>query len=258
MQEVLIVAACAAIASFFSGLLGIGGALVLTPLLLYLPPLVGAPALSVKLVTALTIVQAISGSLFGVVRHYQYGNVSLRAVRVMAPAMAAASLVGALVSSGTSDRVLLFVFAALAVVGAIALLIPAETQTAAVPDLHVNVPIALAIALVLGFLGGMVGVAGVAFIIPALIHLLRVPPRVAIGTSLGIGLSAALATLIGKAATAQLDPLLGAVVFVAAVVVSPAGAAVSVRTRPRTLNVALAVVVLLAALRIAWTAYSGV
>ncbi len=49
------------LSSFLSGLLGIGGGLVLTPLLLYLPGIVGTTAIPVKLVTGLTVVQAISG-----------------------------------------------------------------------------------------------------------------------------------------------------------------------------------------------------
>lgn len=258
MQETLIVAATAAVASFLSGLLGIGGGLVLTPLLLYVPALVGAAPLSVKLVTGLTIVQATSASLFGVLRHRAYGNVSTRTIRVMGPTMAVAALAGAVLSSGTSDRVLLLIFAVLAAVGAVALLVPSEAQVAPVDELHVNVPVALAIAIVLGFFGGMVGVGGIAFIIPALIHLLRLPPRVAIGTSLGVGFFGAVAGLVGKAATAQVDPLLGAIVFGAALLVSPVGVALSVRAAPRALTTALAVLVVLAAVRIAWSALTGV
>ena len=257
MDDTLIVAGTAALASFLSGLLGIGGGIVLTPLLLYLPPALGASALSVKIVTGLTIVQAISGSLFGVLRHREYGNVSTATLRVMGPAIAVASLAGALISSGASDRVLLVVFAGLASVGAVALLLPAETQLAPVDELHVNVPLARGTALVVGFFGGLVGIGGVALIIPALIHLLRLPPRVAIGTSLGVGFFGAAAAFVGKAATAQIDPLLGAIVFVAALLVSPVGAALSLRTHPRALTAVLSLVVLLAAVRITWTAVSG-
>lgn len=254
MDLALVVLASAALSSFLSGLLGIGGGLVLTPLLLYAPQAVGAPALSVKLVTGLTIVQAISGSLFGLRRHHGYGHVSVQALRVMGPSMAAASLAGAIVSRDVSDRVLLAVFAALALLAAIGLLVPERGPSAAANELHVDAPLAVAIAVTLGFSGGMVGIGGVAFIIPALIHLLRLPPRVAIGTSLGVGLFGAVAALVGKAATAQLEPGLGALVFVAALVISPLGAAASVRTPVRTLTTVLAVIVVAAAVRIAWSA----
>lgn len=257
MEQALVVAIGAAIASFLSGLLGIGGALVLTPLLLYVPALVGVAPLSVKLVTGLTIVQALSGSLFGALRHRGYGNVSMRTLRAMGPAMAIAGLAGALLSQATPDRVLLLVFATLAVLGAIGLLVPREPQAGPVDELHVNLPVALAIAMGLGFFGGMVGVAGVWLVVPALIHLLRLPPRVAIGTSLGVAVFGSLAAFVGKAVTAQIDPLLGAVVFGTALAVTPLGVTLSMRARPRTLTTALAVVVLLAALRIAWSGVSG-
>src|SRR5438270_232642 len=88
-------------------------------------------------------------------------------------------------------------------------------------------------------------VGGVAFIIAALVYILRVPPRIAIGSSLGIGLFAAVAALIGKAATAQIDPPLATIVFISALLASPIGAAVSVRTQPRALLTILSVIVML-------------
>jgi hypothetical protein len=175
----------------------------------------------------------------------------------MGPASAAASLVGAIVSRNTDDRVLLGIFAALSFVTAVLLLLPADPQDTGVDELDVNVPLAVGIAVVLGFAGGMVGIGGIATIIAALIYLLRVPTRIAIGTSLGIGMFAAVAALIGKAATAQIDPPLATVVFVVALVASPIGAWLSMRTQPRVLTSILAFVVILAAARIAWSAVFG-
>ncbi|MEK7860832.1 MAG: sulfite exporter TauE/SafE family protein, partial [Chloroflexota bacterium] len=105
--------------------------------------------------------------------------------------------------------------------------------------------------------GGMVGIGAVALDIAALVHVLRVPPRIAIGTSLGIGVFSAVAALIGKAATAQIDPALAAIVFGAALVAAPVGAAVSRRTRPRALLLLLSALVGLAGLRMAWQAVTG-
>src|SRR5712691_243685 len=257
MPDEVITAAAGLVASFLSGLLGIGGGLVLTPLLLYLPPLVGGVAIPVKIVTGLTIVQAISGSLLGAIRHRSYGNVSGPLVRLMGPPSAIASLVGALVSRGTSDRVLLLIFAVMAFAGAVMLMLPVKPRDADANTIAVRRPLAVAIALVIGFFGGMVGIGGIAFIIAALVYILRVPARPAIGTSLGIGLFAAIAALVGKAATAQIDAPLAAVVFVSALVASPVGAAVSVRTQPRVLLGILSVIVMLAAIRITITALAG-
>lgn len=255
MTEALVVLA-ALVASFLSGLLGIGGGIVLAPLLLYGPGLVGEPDLAVKTVTGLTVVQALAGSLLGSWRHRSYGHVSRELVVAMGPASALGALAGALVSGGSSDRVLLAVFAAISFAGALLLLLP-PPQPPPTGDGH-NVPLAVAIASGLGVLGGMVGVAGIAFIIAALVYVLRVPARVAIGTSLGVGLFGAVAALVGKAATAQLDLGLGLLVLVAAVAGSPAGAWLSMRSRPRILLVTLAVIVAASGARIGWSAAFGV
>jgi hypothetical protein len=257
MPDEVITAVAGLVASFLSGLLGIGGGLVLTPLLLYLPPLVGGAAIPVKIVTGLTIVQAISGSILGALRHRSYGNVSMQLVWLMGPPSAVSSLTGAFVSQSTSDRALLLIFAIMAFVGAVMLLLPVTAREGDAGTIAVRRPIAIAIALVLGFFGGMVGIGGIAFIIGALVYILRVPARLAIGTSLGIGLFAAVAALVGKAATAQIDPPLAAIVFVSALVASPVGAAVSVRTQPRVLLGILSVIVMLAAIRVAITALTG-
>lgn len=257
MSDVYITAAAGLVASFLSGLLGIGGGVVLTPALLYGPGLLGAPILPVKIITGLSVVQAISASVIGALRHHRYGNVSLRIVRLMAPTSALASFAGALASGAMPDRLLIGVFAAFALLGAVTLTLPERGPAQPVDDLHVNVPLAVGIAAGLGFFGGMVGIGAVSFIIAALVYLLRIPVRTAIGTSLGIGLFAAVAALVGKAATAQLDLPLAAVVLVGAVLASPAGAWVSVRTHPGLLVRLLALVIALAGVRMAWQALTG-
>src|SRR2546428_1124440 len=187
MPDEVITAAAGLVASFLSGLPGIGGGLVLTPLLLYLPPLVGGVAIPVKIVTGLTIVQAISGSLLGTMRHRAYGNVSVPLVWLMGPPSAISSLIGALISQGVSDRVLLLIFAVMAFAGAVMLLLPVTPREGDAVTIAVRRPLAVAIAVVLGFFGGMVGIGGIAFILAALVYILRVPPPPATRASLRVG-----------------------------------------------------------------------
>lgn len=258
MPVEIVVALAGLLSSFLSGLLGIGGGIVLTPVLLYAPQLLGATALPVKIITGLTVVQAISGSALGVVRHRAYGNVSTRLVLLMGPPAAVASLIGAFVSRDTPDQILLGIFAVFSFAGAVFLVLPVKATAAVATDVSVNRPLAVALAIVIGGFGGMVGIGAIAFIVAALVYFLRVPPRIAIGSSLGIGIFGAVAAFIGKAATAQIDPELAAIVVVSALAGSPIGAWVSVRTRTDLLLRLLAIVVALAAIRIAWSAIAGV
>src|SRR2546425_9554633 len=136
MSDEAIPAIAGLVASFLSGLLGIGGGLVLTPLLLYLPPLVGGAAIPVKIVTGLTIVQAISGSVLGALRHRAYGNVSPRLVWLMGPPSAVASLVGAFISGDVPDNVIVLVCAILAFAGGIMLLLPVTPRDESAEDIR--------------------------------------------------------------------------------------------------------------------------
>ena len=151
MSIEVLTALSGAIASFLSGLLGIGGGIVLTPLLLYAPALTGTTALPVKIITGLTIVQAISGSVIGSFRHYRYGNVSMHLVRTMGPAGAIASLVGALASSAASDRLLVGIFAAFSLIGSVVLVLPERGPARSVDDLRVPRPLAIGLAAFIGF-----------------------------------------------------------------------------------------------------------
>lgn len=257
MEAHAIVAGLAGLAaSFLSGLLGIGGGLVMAPLLLYVPGALGLDPLPVRLVAGLTIVQAFSASVFGVIGHTRRGYVSRRLVLLMGPPSAAGAFFGALVSSVTPDRTLLMLFALLALASAGVLLLPLPAPSGHDQPVGRRALGAVVISLVTGFAGGMVGLGGVLFTI-AVVYLLSYPPRVAIGSSMGVALFAGTAGLLGKAATAQLDLGLAAVVFLAALLGSPLGAALSVRTRPRRLLYTLAAVVAFVALRIIWTAVTG-
>ena len=257
MSSEIVTAISGAISSFLSGLLGIGGGIVMTPLLLYLPPLVGTAALPVKIVTGLTVVQALSGSILGTLRHRRYGNVAMPLVWTMGIPGGAASLFGALLSRDAPDRLLLFVFASFATLAAVALMLPSRPQQGPADELRVNVPVAMAIALVIGFFGGMVGIGAIAFIVAALVYVLRIPVHVAIGSSLAIGFFSAVPAFIGKAVTGQIDPSLGAIVAVSALVASPLGAAVSRRSAPRLLMSLLTAIVALSAVRIFYQAFTG-
>ena len=53
----------------FSGLLGIGGGIIMVPLLLYVPTLIGLEAISMKTAAAITIVQSMAGSFSGLIVH---------------------------------------------------------------------------------------------------------------------------------------------------------------------------------------------
>ena len=65
----------AAVAGFGSGFIGLGGGLLLFPLLLYVPPYLGIGPIDAKTVAALVLSQVFFGGLVGGTAHWREGRV---------------------------------------------------------------------------------------------------------------------------------------------------------------------------------------
>jgi uncharacterized membrane protein YfcA len=239
--------------AFVAGLLGVGGALVMFPLLLYVPPLLGVGALDVKSVAAVTMVQVFVAALSGVAVHRRYQAVNRELTWVGGLAMAVASFAGALASKSLHDRWLLLVFALMATSGVLLLALPLEALlpppvVQADGTLHFSRARTGAVAAIVGLAAGLVGVGGAFLLVPSLLVVVGVPMRVTIGSSLAITALAAAAGLVGKLLTGQVPPGPALAVALGALPGAQLGAAVSRRlAEPRLKAVLLAFVVLTAA-----------
>src|SRR6476469_579814 len=108
----------------------------------------------------------------------------------------------------------------------------------------------------LGFLAGtltvFLGIGGGFILVPAMIYLLGMPARVVIGTSLVMILSVSSATTMVHAITTRaVDVVLAVLLLVGGVIGAQYGAALTLRIKPDYLRLALAVIILLVALRMA-------
>jgi uncharacterized membrane protein YfcA len=109
---------------------------------------------------------------------------------------------------------------------------------------------------VLGFGAGMLtvllGVGGGFVLVPAMIYVLRMAARVVVGTSLVMILAVSAATTLIQALTSgAVDIVLAALLLVGGVVGAQYGAVLATRLKPDLLRLALAVIILLVALRMA-------
>jgi len=243
--------------SILSGQLGIGGGILMAPLLLYLPPLLGMDPLDMGLVSGLTITQGLFACLTGAILHHKQRQVNARLVAWMGGFLAVSALAGSLCSRWVPHEMLMQIFAGLALVAAGLMLLP-KTEGEMLEDgrSHAfSVPTAVTIALVIGFLGGMVGQGGSFILIPLMLHVLKLPTRMAIGSNLALVFFSSLAGFVGKLAIGQVPLLPAAFLVVGAFLGARIGSALSVRTRPVWLRRALAVVVAIAAVGISVDAF---
>src|SRR5512134_2043778 len=135
---------------FLSGLLGLGGAIFMIPLLLYVPPLLGVGQFDMKQVAAISMVQVLSASLSGLIVHKKNKFVSTSILLIMGSCNAMGNLAGSLVSKHTKSELLLGIFATLAVIASIVMFVPRREQGKDIsPDLvQYNKPLAALFSLV--------------------------------------------------------------------------------------------------------------
>lgn len=244
---------------FLSGLLGLGGAIFMIPLLLYVPPLLGVGVLDMKEVAAVSMVQVLSASLSGLIVHRRNRFVSMSLLLSMGSCNALGNLVGSVLSKNVQSVLLLGIFATMAVIAAVVMFIPKREQgeTVSPEEIRYNKPLACAASLVIGGFGGMVGAPGAFIYIPVMIYLLNIPTRIVIGSTLGIVFLGALTGTIGKMATGQVIWPYAVALVMGTVPGAQVGGAVSKKVNTRYLRLTIAVIIAITGLRMWYQVLKG-
>lgn len=205
------------VGGFIAGLLGTGGAIIMIPLLLYVPDWLGLGALDMKVVAAISMVQVFFAAISGAIAHGVRGTVHRELAVTVGVGAALGSLIGGVGSRWVSSWALLLTFALMTTLGAMLLwLAPPEAApdgSAKTNGLTPSRPLAAGVGLGVGSMAGLVGAGGAFLLVPLLITVLKVPTRITIGSSLAITIWTAAAGFLGKLVTAQI-PLGPAVALV--------------------------------------------
>jgi len=257
-----------------SGMFGVGGGFLTTPLLIFygIPPTVAVASATTQITGA---------SVSGVMVHMRRGGVDMKMGGVMIVGGLFGSIVGAalfrlLQSSGQIDVVigLLYVLIltsigglmlkdSLVALGYVSSSAPAQPQrhnrwVASLPlrwrfyrsGLYLSPIAPLALGFGAGILTVFLGIGGGFILVPAMIYLLGMPARVVIGTSLVMILAVSAATtMVHSLTTRAVDIVLAGLLLVGGVVGAQYGALLTTRIKPDYLRLALAIIILLVALR---------
>lgn len=177
----------------FAGLLGIGGGLLIIPALLYLPPLFSQPVLALKSITGIAATQGFASSLSSSWIHYKKGNLN----RPMVLMLSGSTIIGAALGGYTSqfyEDIWIQWILLVTLAGIITLFLrssPPTTEGEQKPFAFENIPInkkrmLMGFVLALGYLAGILGIGGAAFLIPIMYGMLGMSIRMAIGTGAGM------------------------------------------------------------------------
>lgn len=224
------------VSGFLAGFLGIGGGVVVVPALMYVA------GMDVKLAMGISMVLATFAALSGLLVHRHSGTVNVRLGFVLGLAGVIGALAGSFGSAYIGGETLLAIY--LCLVGASILLLFCAPKEGGSWDAKVSLAAAFPLGLIVGILAGMLGVGGGFVIVPLMISLLRVPTRVAVGTSLLVILPTTISGSVGKVATGQFNLEMGSLVVICGILGAQFGAKANAKVSPRTIRVTLILLLL--------------
>ncbi|HRP79658.1 MAG TPA: sulfite exporter TauE/SafE family protein [Aquamicrobium sp.] len=275
--NIAVILAMGAAVGFLSGLFGVGGGFLITPLLIFynIPPAIAV---------ATGANQVVASSTSGALAHFKKGTIDFKLGTVLLTGGVFGSSLGVWVfsllrSAGQLDLfVSLLYVALLGTVGGMMLVESVRairrTASGAPPSLRrpgqhnwvhrlplkmrfrtsklfVSVIPVLGLGAVIGFLASIMGVGGGFIMVPALIYLLKVPTNVVIGTSLyQIVFTGAYTTIVHATTNQTVDIVLAFLLMVGGVAGAQYGAKAGQRLRGEQLRALLALLVLAVAARL--------
>lgn len=264
---------------FLSGLFGVGGGFLMTPLLIFsgIPPAVAVGTGGA---------QVVASSVAGAVNQYKRQNVDVRMAAVMLAGGVFGGIIGVQIVRILRQAGQFDIFVALAYVlflGVIGGLMLVESANAMrqvragrtitlrqsgqhgwvhrLPfkmrfhrsKLYISAIPPLMIGAFVGFMSAIMGVGGGFILVPAMIYLLRMPTSVVVGTSLAQIVFVTATTTIMHATTNQsVDIVLAAVLILAGVIGAQFGTMAGAKLKGEQLRFLLAALVLLVCMRIGW------
>jgi uncharacterized protein len=277
--NVFVLLAMGGAVGFLSGLFGVGGGFLITPLLIFynIPPAVAV---------ATGANQVVASSFSGMLAHFKRGGVDV----ALGMTLLLGGLIGAVIGVGIYTwlrargqldlSVSLLYIILLGIVGLLMLAESVRSIQAAkngVPPalkragqhnwihrlpfkmrfrqskLYVSVLPVIGLGIGIGALAGVMGVGGGFIMIPAMIYLLKVPTSVVIGTSLfHVTLVAAFTTVLQATTNQSVDIILGLPLMLGGVIGAQYGAKAGQKLRAEQLRALLALLVLAVALRLAY------
>lgn len=180
---------------FISGLVGIGGAIIIYPAILLLPPLFGVPAYSAYIASGLTSSQVFFSTLSGSLKARKKTEFSPPLVIYMSGGMITGSMLGALLANLFNAE---FVNAIYIIIALIALILMFINVKPNLNQSSFNKPLLVMVGLFVGIISGIVGAGGAFIIIPILLVLFKLPMNMVVANSIVIAFISSIGAFIIK------------------------------------------------------------
>lgn len=225
-------------AGLFSGALGLGGALLATPLIRFL-------GVSPHLAIGTTVPVLLPTTLTGAWTYHRSGFVDLRAAGWTALAGAFGAVGGAFATRADKDGHVLMLMTAV-VLGVLALRsLPRPSEQDGPSKEPLRAPVAFAgLGIVAGFFSGLLGIGGGFLLVPAFMRWFRLPIKTALGTSLAVITVTSIPNMVAQTVVGNVDWEVAGLLALGVIPGAFAGARLAIRADEKVLRTVVVVMVL--------------
>ena len=258
----VLLAATGGVAGVLAGLLGVGGGIVIVPVLFWVLGALDFPeATAMTVAVATSLATIIPTSVASARAHAAKGNLDRDLLRAWAPFVVAGALAGGLLSFVLDGRDLTAVFGVVALLVAVNMALPKQlTLGAALPA---SIAARGGMAGGIGLVSALMGIGGGTLSVPTL-SAFSFPTHRAVGTAAAFGLLIAVPGVLGFVASGIGQPLrppgsvgyvnlpAAAVIVPMTVICAPVGARIAHALPARRLRLAFALFLGITALRMLW------
>jgi uncharacterized protein len=196
LTDILILIATGAFAGLAGGMLGLGGAFIMTPLQVMVYTRMGlSPDLAIKTAFGTSLLVVMTTAVSGAWRHHKQGAVRWKVALVMGVTGLVFGLIGSLLTAHISGSTLKIIFGAIALLAGARMVLNLKEPENTAP---VNKPWLWAVwAVPVGLLSGILGVGGGVLMVPLMVIVLKFKMREAAANSLAVMIITSIGGIVG-------------------------------------------------------------
>jgi uncharacterized protein len=228
------------LSGMITGLLSIGGGIILIFTLMFILPLIAGKAFPMHTIAGFAIMQTFFSTLSGGISYIRTKLVDRKIILIMGIPAFLGGMLGVFLATYSSDFLLRIIFASLAVLAAIVMQIPYKTAEDSEPEpfqfTFLTATLTVIASITIGISGGLVGIAAGFIFVPFMIFVYKLPIKKAIGSSLITCFLLSAGSLITKLSISSLPIGYGVMMITGGIIGAQIGGRITKRLNSLTLK----------------------
>ncbi|MGO4887436.1 sulfite exporter TauE/SafE family protein [Anaerobacillus sp. MEB173] len=222
------------ISGMITGLLSVGGGIILIFALIFIPPLVAQTYFPMQTIAGFSIMQAFFATFSGAIYYFREKLIDKGVVIYLGIPAFFGGIVGVIIAHNTSDMFLRIVFAVMAMLAAIVMQLPNKTNEDKPYEFTKKSYVYSIIGgITIGIVGGLIGLGAGFIFVPVMIYFYHLNVKKAIGSSLITCFLLATGSLLTKLAFIESTSIqLGIAIIVGGIIGAQLGGRLGKRLSP--------------------------